>query len=496
MQTDIKNINSYRRFTRNENKPNESGDYVLYWMQTNRRFQYNYALEYAAAWANKLDKPLLIYEGLNVDYPWANDRFHTFIMQGMKENLEFARSKNLNFFSYIEPKSGSGKGLLYALAEKASLVISDEYPVFIIRKHNESVGKKLNIPYITIDSNGLIPLGITEKDPYSAYLFRKVMQKHFIEAYTNPPKQNPLDDLENRSEIPLSDNFLKKYPRADKVLSDISKAVADLIIDHSVSTVDMDGSRQAALGKLGNFIAHGLMDYDEKRNHPDEKKTSGLSPWLHFGKISEYEIVHSVLGHQPKDWDLDSITPNGGKNSGFFNGDPNIESFLDEVITWREVGFHYAHHRPDYDKFESLPDWVKETMDEHRNDERAYVYSLEEFEQSKTHDELWNAAQTQLREEGIIHNYLRMLWGKKVIEWTPDYRTALEYLIELNNKYALDGRDPNSYSGIFWVLGRFDRAWQERNVFGKLRYMTSESTRKKVRLNQYLDKYGSQKSLL
>jgi deoxyribodipyrimidine photo-lyase len=239
-----------------------------------------------------------------------------------------------------------------------------------------------------------------------------------------------------------------------------------------------------------------LFDYDEKRNHPDEKKTSGLSGWLHFGKISEYEIVKAALDHQPKDWDLDSITPNGGKNAGFFNGDPNIESFLDEVITWREVGFHYAHHRPDYDQFESLPDWVQKTMDEHVTDERDFVYTLEEFEQSKTHDDLWNAAQTQLREDGIIHNYLRMLWGKKIIEWTPDYRTALDYLIELNNKYAIDGRDPNSYSGIFWCLGRFDRAWQERNVFGKLRYMTSDSTRKKVRLKQYLNKYGSQKSII
>ncbi len=492
----MKNINSYRKFVRNSKEPNLKGDYVLYWMQTNRRFQYNYALEYAVAWANKLDKPLLIYEGLNIDYPWACDRFHSFMMEGMKENLEYALSNKLNFYSYVESKNDEGKGLLYDLAEKACAMVSDEFPVFIIRKQNESVGKKLHIPYVTIDSNGLIPLGITEKDPYSAYLFRKTMQKHFVEAFTNPPKSNPLIDLKTTEQIELSGEFIKKYPRADAMLKDIDQSVSELDIDHSVKALDMIGTRKAAIGKLGNFIAHGLMDYDEKRNHPDEKKTSGLSGWLHFGKISEYEIVKAVLDQQPKDWDLDSITPNGGKNAGFFNGDPNIESFLDEVITWREVGFHYAHHRPDYDKFESLPDWVQKTMDEHRNDEREYVYSFEEFEQSKTHDELWNAAQTQLREDGIIHNYLRMLWGKKVIEWTPDYRTALDYLIELNNKYAIDGRDPNSYSGIFWCLGRFDRAWQERDVFGKLRYMTSDSTRKKVRLKQYLDKYGSQKSLL
>jgi len=259
--------------------------------------------------------------------------------------------------------------------------------------------------------------------------------------------------------------------------------------------LDMQGTRQAALGKLGQFINYGLLEYDEKRNDPDENKTSGLSPWLHFGKISEYEIVKAVLDHQPKGWDLDNISFNGGSTGGFFNGDPNIDGFLDEVITWREVGFHFAHHRPDYAEFESLPDWALKTLKKHASDPREYVYSFEELEHSKTHDEIWNAAQTQLREEGIIHNYLRMLWGKKVMQWTPDPRTALDYLIELNNLYAIDGRDPNSYSGIFWCFGRFDRAWQERPIFGKTRYMTSASTRKKVKLKQYLEKYGNQQTL-
>lgn len=492
----MKNINSYRKFARNEHEPNKDGDYVLYWMQINRRFQYNYALDYAIAWANKLGKPLLIYEGLSIEYPWACDRFHSFIMQGMKENLDFAHSKKINYFSFVEPEIGAGKGLFYNLASKACAVISDEYPVFIIRKHNERVADKIDVPYITIDSNGIIPLGVTEKDPYSAYLFRKIMQKHFKEAFTNPPQKDPIDELENRDEIKLSDEFRQRYPKADEMLNDIDGSISQLDIDHAVGSIEMEGTRKSALGKMGQFIAHSLLEYDEKRNHPDEKKTSGLSPWLHFGKISEYEIVKAVFDHQPDGWSLEDLTPNGGKNSGFFNGDENIESFLDEVITWREVGFHFAHHVDNYDEFESLPNWAKQTMEEHTDDKREYVYSLEEFENSKTHDELWNAAQTQLREEGIIHNYLRMLWGKKVIEWTPDHRTALEYLIELNNKYAIDGRDPNSYSGIFWCFGRFDRAWQEREIFGKLRYMTSNSTRKKVKLDEYLSKYGNQKKLI
>ncbi|MDX1640941.1 MAG: hypothetical protein R3220_04560, partial [Balneolaceae bacterium] len=233
-----------------------------------------------------------------------------------------------------------------------------------------------------------------------------------------------------------------------------------------------------------------------KRNDPDERKTSQLSPWLHFGKISSFEVVQAVFNHQPEDWSMDNITYNDGSTGGFFNGDSNISKFLDELITWREVGFHFAHHRSDYDQFESLPDWALDTLNKHRDDPREWIYSYEDLAEAKTHDDIWNAAQTQLRKEGIIHNYLRMLWGKKVMEWTPDPETALEYLIDLNNTFAIDGRDPNSYSGIFWCFGRFDRAWQERPIFGKIRYMTSDSTRKKVKIKQYLDKYGTQTTLL
>ncbi|MEO1023146.1 MAG: hypothetical protein AAFW89_11440 [Bacteroidota bacterium] len=493
----MKNINSYRTFTRNSNEPNPDGEYVLYWMQINRRLHYNYALEYAVAWANKLNKPLLIYEALSVDYPWASDRFHKFIMQGMKENLEQCAQQGVSIFTYIEPTSGGGKGLFYQLADRACTIISDEYPVYIIKQHNERVAPRLSIPYITVDSNGIIPLGVTEKAPYSAYIFRKVMQKHFREGYEHPPKENPLDDLINRDEVVLPSDFLASYPLAEPFFEDMEQSISGLPIDHTVGFVDMDGTRAGALERLDSFIRFDLMEYDEMRNHPDAKKASGLSPWLHFGKISEYEIVKAALQRQPAGWSLDNLTANGGKNTGFFNGDKSVQGFLDEVITWREVGFHFAHHVPDYDKFESLPDWVHKTLDEHRQDKRQYVYSLEELAESRTHDEIWNAAQTELRTEGKMHNYLRMLWGKKIIEWTPDYETALEYLIELNNKYAVDGRDPNSYSGIFWCLGRFDRAWTERPVFGKLRFMSSDSTRKKIKMKEYLARYSvRQKSLI
>lgn len=484
-------INYKRIFSRNTNPPKPDGEFVLYWMQTNHRFQYNYALEYAVEQANKLDKPLLIYEELTCEYRWASDRIHAFYLQGMKEHWQQKKSLSATYVPFIEEKSGQSRQAVDYLMDEACEVISDEYPVFFIRERNDRLGKELDIPFTTVDSNGIIPLGMTEKDPYSAYFFRKIMQRNFLECFTRPPKQNPLEDLENTASFDLPAPFLEIYHSPEAVFSDIHSFITQLDIRHDISVLDMQGTRQAALGKLGQFISHGLLQYDDKRNDPDEKKTSGLSPWLHFGKISEYEIVKSVLDHQPKGWNLGDITFNKGSTGGFFNGDPNIDSFLDEVITWREVGFHFTHHRPDYAEFESLPDWARKTLQDHAEDTREWIYTFKELEHSQTHDELWNAAQTQLREEGIIHNYLRMLWGKKVMEWTPDPQTALKYLIELNNLYAIDGRDPNSYSGIFWCFGRFDRAWQERSIFGKTRYMTSKSTRRKVKLDRYLEKYGS-----
>ena len=490
----VKNINSYRKFVRNKADWNRDGEYVVYWMQANRRLEYNYALEYAVAIANTLQKPLLIYEGLNVDYPWACDRFHHFILEGMREHRDYFNQENnkgVTYLPFVESEIGHGKGLIYALAEHACGIISDEFPVFIIREHNERVANKITIPFITIDSNGIIPLGITDKDPYSAYLFRKVMQKHLVEALRYPPVKQPLLDLEDWGQFNLPVEFNDRYVFDQRQLDRLDEFVSSLPINHEVAKVNRVGTRAEALERMNHFVEFKLARYDEDRNHPDQQGGSGLSPWLHFGKISSFEIVERVLSKQPLNWRIEDSEPNGGKNSGFFRGHSYVESFLDELITWREVGFQFAHHRSDYDRFDSLPDWAKKTMNEHDQDPREYVYSLEELAQSKTHDPIWNAAQTELRSQGVMHNYLRMLWGKKIIEWTGSHEQALDVLIELNNRYALDGRDPNSYSGIFWCLGRFDRAWQERTIFGKLRYMSSDSTSKKIKLKQYLQTYGS-----
>jgi deoxyribodipyrimidine photo-lyase len=231
--------------------------------------------------------------------------------------------------------------------------------------------------------------------------------------------------------------------------------------------------------------------YAKERNHPDSDAASGLSPYLHFGHISSFEVFDALMTQEG--WDRDRLAPDtSGKRSGWWGTGESAEAFLDQLITWRELGFNMCARRDDYDRYESLPDWAQATLAEHAADERRYLYSASELEEASTHDEIWNAAQNQLRREGRLHNYLRMLWGKKILEWSPSPEDALEVMIDLNNKYALDGRDPNSYSGIFWCLGRYDRPWgPERPIFGKVRYMSSENTARKLRLAEYLETYSA-----
>ncbi len=201
-------------------------------------------------------------------------------------------------------------------------------------------------------------------------------------------------------------------------------------------------------------------------------------------------MFHDLMARE--NWSIDRLTGKpAGKRAGWWNVSPAAEQWLDEFITWRELGFNMASNRDDYDRYESLPEWAQATLRKHIRDCREYLYYLEEFADAKTHDEVWNAAQRQLVAEGFIHNYLRMLWGKKILEWTASPREAIDVMIELNNRFAVDGRDPNSYSGIFWCLGRYDRPWgPERPIFGTVPYMSSDSTKRKLRVKGYLRKFG------
>ena len=275
-----------------------------------------------------------------------------------------------------------------------------------------------------------------------------------------------------------------------KLLAGDATELAALPIDHSVGIVETRGGSTAARQRLTKFLDQHLPQYAAGANDPDADNRSGLSPYLHFGHISSHELFHELMTRE--EWSPASLgEKTGGKREGWWGVSPGAESWLDEFITWRELGYNMTSHRDDYDQYESLPDWAQATLAKHERDPRQFVYSLDEFAAAATHDPLWNAAQTQLVREGRIHNYLRMLWGKKILEWTATPRDALAVMIELNNQYALDGRNPNSYSGIFWVLGRYDRPWgPERPIFGNVRYMSSDNTRKKVRVREYLSTYS------
>ena len=490
----MNSINSLRKNIRVGGS--KDGKFVLYWMQISRRLHYNFSLEYAVAQANRHHLPLVILEGLAVDYPWATARTTTFILEGMAEHVkQLKNNKSVTYIPYPEHAPGDYARLVRDLCKDAALLVSDEFPVFIMRERNRQLEEELDIPFHTIDSNGIIPMALSEKAPYSAFTFRRLMQKKFLECWNHPPLPYPLKGMKEFGAPDLPQNIRDQQHSgmvnltSDDSISDFVKQLPGL--DHNVSPLEIKGTREAALSRLSDFIDHDLLRYDDDRNDPDKERTSRLSPWLHPGKISAFEVVDGVLSMQPKEWRVDQVRPSGGKRSGFFGGHSSIESFLDEVITWRETGFHFAWHTDDYDQYHSLPNWALETLAEHSEDPREWIYTYDEFACAKTHDPVWNAAQTQLREEGRIHNYLRMLWGKKILEWTPDPQTALKYMIDLNNTYAIDGRDPNSYSGIFWVLGRFDRAWgPERPIFGKIRYMTSKSARKKIKMEAYLKRYS------
>jgi deoxyribodipyrimidine photo-lyase len=232
-----------------------------------------------------------------------------------------------------------------------------------------------------------------------------------------------------------------------------------------------------------------LRGYEDDRNHPDRAATSGLSPYLHFGHIGSHEVFAAVAAHE--EWRPERLAARGaGKRAGWWRMSAAAEAFLDQLVTWRELGFHFCLRTPGYDRFDTLPAWAQRTLRKHAHDQRASVYTLDEFVSARTHDPLWNAAQNELVHSGTMHNAMRMLWGKKILEWTRTPEEAIDVLIDLNNRWALDGRNPNSYSGIFWCLGRFDRAWgPERPIFGTVRYMSSASAARKWRLREYVARW-------
>jgi deoxyribodipyrimidine photo-lyase len=476
----------------NDAPVNPGGAYILYWMTACRRVHWNFSLDRAVEWAEKLNKPLMILEALRVDYPWASDRLHRFIMRGMLDNWTALKDQNVLYYPYLEPEIGAGKGLLQTLAKDSCLVVTDHFPAFFLPRMVRAAAGKLTVRLEQVDGNGMLPMAATDRIFTTAYSFRRFLQKNLLPHLWEYPKRFVLEENPLNSPVPVKKEILEKWPSIS--LSNLKKPPAILKkfpIDHKVYPVPGEGGAVQGGKLLDRFMKTALPRYLSDRNQPELAVTSGLSPYFHFGHISPHEVFHRIA--RGENWRVEKSVEKrtDGKRSGWWGMDDNAEAFLDQLITWRELGFNMCRHNNGYDQYDSLPSWALDTLGAHAGDPRPYGYSLEEFETGATHDPLWNAAQNQLIREGRIHNYLRMLWGKKILHWTRSAPDALDIMIHLNNRYALDGRDPNSYSGIFWVLGRYDRAWgPERPVFGKIRYMSSKNTARKVRTRDYVQKYA------
>lgn len=470
----------------------------LYWMIAFRRTHWNFSLQRAVEWARELNKPLVIFEPLRIGYRWASDRLHRFVLDGMADQarrLGPLRSRGVLYYPYVEPAADRDKGLLASLARLACVVVTDEYPSFFLPRMVRSAAEQLPVRLEHVDSNGLLPLRAADRVFTVARSFRAFLQKHLRPHLDAFPRPDPLAGVRLPVLRSLPTGILRRWPPAAAELLAGGSGVLDRFsINHAVRPVAYRGGAAAGRDGLHRFVAQKLRGYAEGANHPDDDRRSGLSPYLHFGHLSAHEVFSEVACSQ--DWSPDGLAPGGGRREGCWGMSPSAEAFLDELVTWREMGYNMSFMRDDYDRFESLPHWARSTLTKHASDPRPHVYTLDEFEAARTHDPLWNAAQRQLVRDGRIQNYLRMLWGKKVLEWTASPRDALEVLIGLNNKYAVDGRDPNSYSGIFWVLGRYDRPWgPERPVFGTVRYLSSTSTVRKLRLQGYLATYGETSGL-
>jgi deoxyribodipyrimidine photo-lyase len=465
------------------------GGYVLYWMTAYRRLGWNFALQRAAEAARDLNKPLVILEILQIDYPYASSRLHAFILEGMAERARDLRNTPVFHYPFVETEAGEARGLLPALASQACCVVADDFPAFFLPKLVNAAGDRLEARLEVVDSNGLFPMAASDRTFTAAYHFRRFLQKNLAEYLAEAPDEDPLSEPLPQGEGAVDADILRRWPpTSGPLLEGDREVLGGLPLDASVPPVGAKGGTGPARARLNDFVTSALERYHEDKNHPDGEATSTLSPYLHFGNLSSHEVFAQVAAWEG--WTpLRLSDRTDGARAGWWGMGEGAEAFLDQLVTWRELGFNMASREDDYMEYRSLPAWARGTLEEHEGDPRPHLYTYEEFREARTHDALWNAAQRQLLREGMIHNYLRMLWGKKILEWTPSAREALEIMIDLNDRFALDGRDPNSYSGIFWCLGRYDRGWTERPVYGKVRSMSSERTRKKVQLDGYLARF-------
>ena len=428
-------------------------DYVTYWMQNAQRTEYNHALDYAIEMSNKLRKPLIVYFGLTDGYPEANERHYAFMLEGLLDVRESLQAMGIRFLvRNVSPEDGA-----LDLAPYSALIVTEKAYLRHERAWRVKVAEAADCAVVEVETNLLVPVEEASfKEEYAASTIRKKINSR-VAAFSQELEERIPDLSSSDLELPFEEHNLK----------DVDQAIAGLKIDRSVGRIGrIHGGMSEAKERLRDFLENKLAYYTTLRNDPSGDYSSGLSPYLHFGQISPIYIAREAMR---------------------FPG-PCSEAFLEELLVRRELSFNFVYYNQEYDRYECLPDWAKASLAKHAGDERHPSYSLEALEMAQTHDPYWNAAQDELRHGGSMHNYMRMYWGKKILEWSPSPEEAFRRALYLNNKYALDGRDPNAFAGVAWCFGKHDRPWQERPVFGYIRYMNDKGLERKFKMQPYLDK--------
>lgn len=434
--------------------------YVLYWMQIAKRAEFNHGLNFAIAKANELKLPLVVYEGLRFDYPYACDRIHQFILQNSIELTVRFNRRGIRYLFHYERNKKERTPMVMNLCRRAALLVSDDFPAFIIQRHNSRVAEYIEIPFFVVDSNGVVPLNELTKQEYAARTIRPKIQR-LLPFYLRPIREETVEKDSLGLKVDCEERDVRD--------NEIEKIVASCDINHSVPPSPyFKGGLVEACRHLSDFLQKKLETYSHDRNDPTICGTSNLSPYLHFGILSSLQVA------------LEAKAAHTSQNS--------TESFLEELIVRRELSFNFTKFAYNFESLLSLPRWAQETLASHAKDKREYVYSLREFEMARTHDPVWNACQKELLVVGKIHGYMRMYWGKKIIQWSHSPAQALEIMIHLNNQYALDGRDPNSWTGILWCFGLHDRPWGRRPVFGTVRFMSEDGLKRKFDPQGYIDR--------
>lgn len=423
---------------------------VVYWMSRDQRVTDNWALLWAQQEAMIRQKGLLVVFCMIPDYPGATMHHYSFMLQGLEEVQEKLSQFNISFTILEQSPEEILPGFLQKIGAHA--LVSDFDPLRIKQRWKKQLTTSLTIPFYEVDTHNIIPAWfISNKKEYAAYTIRPKIKRILDQYLTDIPavQHHPFDWVAGSLGVNVSL---------------LAESVAGKTIgwDHGLKA-----GEAAAMEAAISFLNHKLSDYQKDRNNPCVDGQSGLSPYLHFGQLSPqrlaYMISRSELAQDTK------------------------ETFLEELVVRRELSDNYCYYEPAYDRFAGFPEWARKSLDLHRDDKRDYLYSLAELENGSTHETLWNACQQDLAESGKLHGYLRMYWAKKILEWTPDPETALECAIYLNDRYSLDGRDPNGYTGIAWSIGGVhDRAWRERSVFGKVRYMNEAGCRRKFDVDGYI----------